>query len=1413
MDRSWMYDRVNSNRFGLKDSFLSGVEEFVNKTMEQPQFLNHGVIRCPCVNCKCIDLKTPREVKHHLYKYGFLPNYYIWTEHGEEDQDVDLGGHFSGGEDVGVEDQFEAMNEMINDAFRPLSNVLNVNANMENETPSDSEVPNEKAQQFYNKLISANQPIYEGAAESKLSISVKLLAAMSNWHVPQKCIDHFAQMLVDVCPTKQCLLQNHYQATKLVSTLGLEVEKIDCCTNGCLLYYKEDIHLTECRVCQAPRYVPRRKGMGNHKDVPQKRMFYFPIIPRLQRLYASKESASQMRWHRNNISNPNILRHPSDGKAWKHFDEVYPDFALESRNVRLGLCSDGFTPYTQASSSPYSCWPIIVTPYNLPPEMCMTKPYMFLTCLVPGPSNPKAKIDVYLQPLIDDLQRLWKDGILTYDISSKENFVMRAYLMWTINDFPAYGMLSGWMTQGKLACPYCMKDTKAFTLECGGKNSWFDCHRRFLPTNHSFRRSKRSFRKNNDEKDGPPKMLSGNDVWEAVCDYPKVTDVGWGTKILGYGKFRNWTKRSIFWDLPYWKDNLLRHNLDVMHIEKNFFDNVFNTVMNVTGKTKDNDKARKDLAKLCVRGDLEMQPLPNGKLAKPKATYSLTSEEAKLVCKWIKELKMPDGYASNLSRCADVTKGKLTGMKSHECHIFMECLLPIAFRSLPTEIWKPLTELSCFFKDLCCNTLKLEDLVRMEKNIAIIICKLERIFPPGSFDSMEHIPIHLPNEAILGGPVQYRWMYPFERLMGDSKRSVKNKARVEGSICTSYLHRETTYFCSHYFKTFNLLTSTSLRNNPQSNHENVQPTLSLLSKCGRPSGKPKVYWLLDEEWKSAHVHVLINCDEVKPYLEAFLHYHSTDEQDASSLIHDEFPNWLKAYVQDERNGTINPYVKALSWGPCSKATSWHMYFVNGYKFHTQDWSHGKKTTNCGVHVKGLTNGGEDDDYGIIQNILQLEYNDFGDKITLFHCEWFDPTKNSGTRVQKQYNIVDIKMNKRYRQYDPFLLAQKARQTTTSEAFRFIPTPGFTLSRQFQQGPPEHTTHDIERDHRHQEDDQEHEERNQEVDEEGEIEEDGEEDNHDKDTCGKVIIRPMCNGFTPADVAAAAIRRVIEKTFPDNITCYSEVKDKARELWFKNFGARKKDKKPEWMNEEGWKYLTGRWKEDEFKTRSERNKTNRASSKGGALHTTGRKAHHDIALDMNAMLGRPVHPDELFMATHKKRNGEWVDRRSEKTHNDYQQRMTQATQTDDGVTSVTQEVDGSEKIQIWKDVSGGKSRGRCYGVGHLAPNLRYGVTHLTDEADAHHIRVENQKIEAARAEAARARADAEAAKADATAARADAAAANANYKSLETKFEEFQRRMMALESGSCSGHSRQSSHPHYDNELDDQSVDEEEDDGL
>ena len=77
-----------------------------------------------------------------------------------------------------------------------------------------------------------------------------------------------------------------------------------------------------------------------------------------------------------------------------------------------------------------------------------------------------------------------------------------------------------------------------------------------------------------------------------------------------------------------------------MHIEKIFFDNIFNTVMNVSGKTKDNEKTKIDLALYCRRKDLELKSGADGKMLKPKANYTLTADQTKLVCQWIKKLRM-----------------------------------------------------------------------------------------------------------------------------------------------------------------------------------------------------------------------------------------------------------------------------------------------------------------------------------------------------------------------------------------------------------------------------------------------------------------------------------------------------------------------------------------------------------------------------------------------------------------------------------------------------------------------------------------------------------------------------------------------------------------------------------------------------
>src|SRR3954464_9911300 len=100
----------------------------------------------------------------------------------------------------------------------------------------------------------------------------------------------------------------------------------------------------------------------------------------------------------------------------------------------------------------------------------MRREFMFLTVLIPGGRYPDMKIDIYLQPLIDELKSLWDVGLKdTYDVASKTHFDMRAALLWIVNDFPTYGMLSAWSTHGELSCPIYMKDTKAFTLKCSGK--------------------------------------------------------------------------------------------------------------------------------------------------------------------------------------------------------------------------------------------------------------------------------------------------------------------------------------------------------------------------------------------------------------------------------------------------------------------------------------------------------------------------------------------------------------------------------------------------------------------------------------------------------------------------------------------------------------------------------------------------------------------------------------------------------------------------------------------------------------------------------------------------------------------------------------------------------------------------------
>ncbi|KAK4406486.1 hypothetical protein Sango_0655100 [Sesamum angolense] len=104
-------------------------------------------------------------------------------------------------------------------------------------------------------------------------------------------------------------------------------------------------------------------------------------------------------------------------------------------------------------------------------------------------------VNAELESLSEEPLQLCHMGVRTYDHATNKVLIMRAALMWTVNDLPAYEMASGWSTMGVMVCPVCIDDIRAFHLQHGRKACYFDCHKQFLPEHHSYRRNKKPSQK------------------------------------------------------------------------------------------------------------------------------------------------------------------------------------------------------------------------------------------------------------------------------------------------------------------------------------------------------------------------------------------------------------------------------------------------------------------------------------------------------------------------------------------------------------------------------------------------------------------------------------------------------------------------------------------------------------------------------------------------------------------------------------------------------------------------------------------------------------------------------------------------------------------------------------------------------
>src|SRR3954469_10620575 len=561
MNRQWMY----GNR--LSREFTTGLKDFLVVANANKQ---KGFVICPCVDCKNQKgYSSSREVHLHLLRHGFMPSYNCWTKHGErgvimeEDEEgddfidesylADFGDTFmedAEGEGEG-EGEEEARDETVDDLGRTIAD-----ARRRCET--------EKERENLDRMLEDHRKsLYPGCDDGlkKLGCTLDLLKWKAQAGVADSAFENLLKMLKNMFPKNNELPASTYEAKKVVCPLGLEVLKIHACINDCILYRGEYENLNECPVCTALRYKIRGDDPGDdvegekpRKRVPAKVMWYAPIIPRLKRLFRNKEHAKLLRWHKEDRKSDGELRHTADGTQWRKIDRWFKDFAADARNIRFALSMDGMNPFGEQSSS-HSTWPVTLCIYNLPPWLCMKRKFIMMPVLIQGPKQPGNDIDVYLRPLVEELLQLWaKPGVRVWDEHTEQEFDLRALLFVTINDWPALSNISGQTNKGYNACTHCLDKTDSEYLERCKKNV-YPYNRRFLPRYHALRKRGKHFNGEAETRQKPV-LPSGDDVLGMVKDLDVIFGKGPGSRSVpkdDNGRAPMWKKKSIFWELAYWK--------------------------------------------------------------------------------------------------------------------------------------------------------------------------------------------------------------------------------------------------------------------------------------------------------------------------------------------------------------------------------------------------------------------------------------------------------------------------------------------------------------------------------------------------------------------------------------------------------------------------------------------------------------------------------------------------------------------------------------------------------------------------------------------------------------------------------------------------------------------------------------------
>jgi len=391
-----------------------------------------------------------------------MDDYTCWNKHGEEsvnDRDeAQAAGQHDGEDglhetDTGGEEAPFGNQELCDDDVIDIAasfDEVHLAENLEemvNVAFSFDEYTGLELKKLEQLLKDMKTPLYPTCKSyTKLSASLKLLQLNVSNHWIDKGFKQLLEVLGDMFPEGNEIPKTTYEAKKIKCPMGLKFEKIDACKNDCILFHGDNKEATEYSKCQPSRYKQRidegASDVEMRRKVPRKVVWYFPIIPRLKRLFATSKDARLLTWHSYGRKVDDYIRHPADGIQWRYIDSQYKSFSNEPRNLRFALSTDGMNAFGKMSSS-HSVWPVLLSIYNLPPWLCNKQKYMMMSILIPGPYELGINIDEFLRLLIDDFKKNWKEeGIRVYDGFRKESFNLCAMLFTTITDIPGHRSVS-----------------------------------------------------------------------------------------------------------------------------------------------------------------------------------------------------------------------------------------------------------------------------------------------------------------------------------------------------------------------------------------------------------------------------------------------------------------------------------------------------------------------------------------------------------------------------------------------------------------------------------------------------------------------------------------------------------------------------------------------------------------------------------------------------------------------------------------------------------------------------------------------------------------------------------------------------------------------------------------------------------